>query len=215
MIDGFPLNLAESGTTLSGMRIGMRPADPRTETCDNDLVALAIRGHVPSFKELVERYRQRAYLFAMGMVHNSDDASDLSQEAFVRVYKHLSKFDNNYPFRVWLFHILANLCRNHLRQRKTHGNVVVATDDEKFLTAVDRRDPEMAMGKAELQAQVWKAIGLLPEKFREIIILSHFQEMTYDQMAEALEIPRGSVMSRLYYARVRLREILENMGVEL
>jgi RNA polymerase sigma-70 factor (ECF subfamily) len=193
----------------------MQAADLKLETSDNDLVAQAAKGRMAAFKELVERYQRRAYFFALGMVHNSDDAYDLSQEAFVRVHKHLKKFDQKYPFRVWLFHILSNLCKNHIRQRKTHENVIVASDDERTPTIADNRDPEITLDKAELRSQVWTAIGQLPEKFREIIILSHFQEMSYEQMAQILEIPRGSVMSRLYYARLKLREIIEKMGVEL
>ncbi|OGC90295.1 MAG: hypothetical protein A2W25_05710 [candidate division Zixibacteria bacterium RBG_16_53_22] len=174
-----------------------------------------MKGRVSAFKELVERYQRRTYFFALGMVHNPDDARDLSQEAFVRVLKHLKRFDQKYPFKIWLFHILSNLCKNHLRQRNTHDNVVVGAADDMASTIPDHRNPEAALDQIELKSQVWKAIGLLPEKFREIIILSHFQEMTYDQMAQVLEIPRGSVMSRLYYARLKLREILEKMGVEL
>jgi RNA polymerase sigma-70 factor (ECF subfamily) len=214
-MDGYSLNLTNSAPAIRGAKINMQTAVNNSEICDNDLVAQAARGRIPAFKELVERYQRRTYFFALGMVHNPDDAYDLSQEAFVRVHKHLKRFDPNFPFKVWLFHILSNLCKNHLRQRKTRENVVVSSDDERTLTIPDYRDPETAMDKTETQAQVWKAIGQLPEKFREIIILSHFQEMPYDQMAQVLEIPRGSVMSRLYYARLKLREILEKMGVEI
>ncbi len=214
-MDVFPLNITNPTRSLTGTRLNMQTAVSKSEICDNDLVAQAIKGRVSAFKELVERYQRRAYFFALGMVHNPDDAGDLSQEAFVRVHKHLRRFDQNYPFKVWLFHILTNLCKNHLRQRRTQEKVVDCTDNEWTLTIPDHRDPELALSKTELQAQVWGAIRQLPEKFREIIILSHFQEMSYDQMAKVLEIPRGSVMSRLYYARLKLREILEKMGVEL
>jgi RNA polymerase sigma-70 factor (ECF subfamily) len=214
-MDGFPLKITSPSAVLSGAKLTMQTAASKTEICDNDLVGHALKGRISAFKELVERYQRRAYFFALGMVRNSDDAHDLSQEAFVRVYKHLRRFDNNYPFKVWLFHILSNLCKNHLRQRKTRENVVVGSDDEYTLTIPDHRDPAMALDKTELQAQVWKAIEQLPEKFREIIILNHFQEMSYDQIAQVLDIPRGSVMSRLYYARLKLREIIEKMGVEL
>lgn len=214
-MDGYPLKLARSIAPLIRVKIKVQTAEPNPVICDNDLVAQAIKGRVSAFKELVERYQRRAYFYALGMVHNPDDARDLSQEAFVRVLKHLKRFDQKYPFKVWLFHILSNLCKNHLRQRNTHENIVFGWDDDRALTIPDRRNPEAVLDKAELKSQVWKAIGQLPEKFREIIILSHFQEMSYDQISHVLEIPRGSVMSRLYYARLKLREILEKMGVEL
>jgi RNA polymerase sigma-70 factor, ECF subfamily len=207
---GFPLEIAKP------FWAGFKVPEKISEQCnDNELVAQAVRGRIASFKELVERHQKPAYLFARGMVHNSDDAYDLSQEAFVRVYKHLKKFDPAYPFKVWLFHILANLCKNHIRQKKTREKMVVSADDAVELAISPTADPDKLFSQTEIQAQVWKAIGELPEKFREIIILNHFQEMSYDQIAQVLEIPRGSVMSRLYYARLKLREILEEMGVEL
>lgn len=215
-MNGYPLKIPAIRTAWAGMNIGkMNSAIAAVEKSDNDLVKEASKGRTSAFKELVERYQKRAYLFARGMVHNTDDAYDLSQEAFVRVYKHLKRFDYAYPFRVWLFHILANLCKNHLRQRKTRDNVVTDTGEEMPEGVSQTGNPDIVFDRTETQSQVWEGIGKLPEKFREIIILSHFQEMSYDQMAQVLEIPRGSVMSRLYYARLKLREILEEMGVEL
>jgi RNA polymerase sigma-70 factor (ECF subfamily) len=182
---------------------------------DNELVQEALAGQVTPFKELVERYQKTAYLYARGMVRNADDAYDLSQEAFIRVFRHLRRFNPAYPFKVWFFHILSNLCKNHIRKMKNR-DAVMALDDDGCNTADSiSESPEAAIYKSELQKQVWEAIGRLPEKFREIIILSHFQDMSYEQIAQVLEIPRGSVMSRLYYARLKVREILEANGVEI
>ncbi len=208
-MNGYPLEIKKPLWT------GLRLASDTSQYDDNDLALQASRGKVASFKALVERYQKQAYFYARGMVRNSDDAYDLSQEAFVRVYRHLKKFNPAYPFKVWLFHILSNLCKNHLRQKKTRDRIIVSSEDVGESAAPDTAEPDRLFGRSELEGQVWTAIGRLPEKFREIIILSHFQEMSYDQMAEVLEIPRGSVMSRLYYARLKLREILEEMGVEL
>jgi RNA polymerase sigma-70 factor, ECF subfamily len=211
VMDGYSLGI----TKAAWMGIRLPEKGAALDCSDNELVKQALRGKIASFKELVERYQKQAYFFARGMVHNSDDAYDLSQEAFVRVYKHLGRFDQAYPFKVWLFHILSNLCKNHIRQKKTRNKVVVWSDETTELAVSEVAEPDKLFSQSEVQAQVWKAIGQLPEKFREIIILSHFEEMSYDQIAQTLEIPRGSVMSRLYYARLKLREILETMGVEL
>ena len=212
-MDGYPLGILKPRTIWSAVEMPGKAAI--SEICDNDLARDAARGKINSFRELVERYQRKAYLYARGMVHNSDDAYDLSQEAFVRVYRHIKKYDPAYPFAVWLFHILSNLCKNHLRQRKIRDKVVVASDSETEPEGHDTVNPDTLYSRSEVKSQVWKAIGRLPDKFREIIILNHFQDMSYDQMAQILEIPRGSVMSRLYYARLKLREILEQMGVEL
>lgn len=212
----YQLKMAGFENVLSGMEIRTIVITPsKAIRADNDLITDALGGNLAAFKELVERYYKPAYCYARGMTHNSDDAYDLSQEAFVRVHKHLRRFDPKYPFKVWLFHILANLCKNHLRQKRTRDKVFVTSEEASTYDAVETVEPDAGLYQSEIQKQVWNAIVELPEKFKEVIILSHFQDMSYDQIAQALEIPRGSVMSRLYYARLKLREILEKRGVEL
>jgi RNA polymerase sigma-70 factor (ECF subfamily) len=163
----------------------------------------------------VERYQRGAYLFACGMIGNQDDAFDLSQEAFIRAYKNLDRFNPVYQFKTWFFQILSNLCKNHLRQRGNRESVVTSTEMTTAAAAPRKSRPDVLFEKNEIQKAVWSGINELPEKFREIIILNHFQDMSYDQIAGALDMPRGSVMSRLYYARLKLREILEKRGIEL
>ena len=212
----YQIKTAGFGNAISGVRFRTKVAAPtKTTKADNDLIEDALGGNIAAFKELVDRYYKPAYLYARGMIHNSDDAYDLSQEAFVRVHKHLGRFDPKYPFKVWLFHILANLCKNHIRQKKTREKVFVATDETSSYEGVEATGPDAELYQSDIQKQVWSAMVELPEKFKEIIILSHFQDMSYEQIAQVLEIPRGSVMSRLYYARLKLREILEKRGVEL
>jgi RNA polymerase sigma-70 factor, ECF subfamily len=190
-MDGYPMGITKPMAVWPAIKIKIRMKTEVSEMCDNDLALAAAKGKVSSFKELVDRYQKRAYLYARGMVHNSDDAYDLSQEAFVRVYKHIKKFNPSYPFRVWLFHILSNLCKNHLRQRKIRDKVVIPSDSDEEPEAHIIDDPDSLFRRSEVQAQVWTAIGDLPEKFREIIILSHFQDMSYDQIAQ--EIGRAHV----------------------
>lgn len=209
-MNGYPLKIA--GMSVQEM---IRSSTAEIEISDNALIRQTLGGKVKSFRKLVQKYQRQAVLFARGMVGNPDDAYDLSQEAFVRVYKHLNRFDSSYPFKVWFFHILSNLCKNHLRQRKNRQAVTTSTEMTETAAAPESRRPDIAFQKTEVQQKVWEGIGELPEKFREIIILCHFQDMSYEQMANVLDIPRGSVMSRLYYARQKLRKILENKGVAL
>jgi len=189
-------------------------ADENT-TNDNAIVKLILSGKKKSYKTIVDRYQRSAFLFARGMIGNSDDAYDLSQEAFVRAYKNLSKFDPIYPFRVWFYKILSNLCKNHLRQRKNRASVVTSSEMTDIARAPKSARPDVVYEKSETQQKIWEAVGELPEKFKEIIILNHFQDMSYEQIASILNMPRGSVMSRLYYARQNLREILEGKGVRI
>jgi RNA polymerase sigma-70 factor (ECF subfamily) len=209
-MNGYPLKITETGVYGT-----MANTATEIEISDNTLISQTIRGRIKAFRELVFRYQKRAFLYARAMVGNSDDAYDLSQEAFIRVYKHLGKFDPTYPFKVWFFHILSNLCKNHLRQKKNRGKVTVSSELTEAAVAPLSRRPDIVFEKSELQQQLWKSIAELPDKFREIIILCHFQEMSYEQISEVLQIPRGSVMSRLYYARQKLREIMEDKGVSL
>ncbi len=209
-MNGYPLKIAAMGVEEM---IG--PSAAEIEISDNALIRQVLGGKARPFRRLVQRYQRQAYLFAHGMVGNADDAYDLSQEAFVRVYKHLNRFDSSYPFKVWFFHILSNLCKNHLRQRKNRRAVTTSTEMTETVAAPITQRPDIIFQKTEVQQKVWEGIAELLEKFREIIILCHFQDMSYEQMAEILDIPRGSVMSRLYYARQKLRKILESKGVAL
>ena len=209
-MNGYPLKIP--GITI---RSGMAAAEIDADTGDNSLVLQTLQGKVQSFRILVERYQKGAYLFACGMIGNQDDAYDLSQEAFIRAYKNLNRFNPVYQFKTWFFQILSNLCKNHLRQKANRSNVFSSSEAVDLTAAPKSARPDILFEKSETQKAVWSGINELPDKFREIIILSHFQEMSYDQIAKVLDIPKGSVMSRLYYARLKLREILEIRGIQL
>jgi len=209
-MNGYPLKIP--GITIRKIVTG---DISQSDTNDNALVLQTLQGKVKSFKILVERYQKRAYLFASGMVGNHDDAYDLSQEAFIRAYKNLNRFDPLYQFKTWFFKILSNLCKNYLRQKGNRDIVLTSSEITAAAAAPHKARPDMLFEKSEIQREVWICINELPEKFREIIILNHFQDMSYEQIANVLDIPRGSVMSRLYYARLKLREILEKRGIEL
>jgi len=209
-MNGYPLRIAEF--IIPG-QIRMRQTSG--DSSDNDLIRLALDGKISAFKSLVERYEKRAYLYARGMIGNGEDAYDLSQEAFIRVYKSLNRFDQSYPFGVWFFTILSNLCKNHLRKKYNRNEDINSEEFLDSLPAAESSKPDQALFQSDIKRLVWEAISELPAKFREIILLSHFEEMSYDQIAKALNMHRGSVMSRLYYARRKLREILEKKGVDL
>ncbi|UCE66275.1 MAG: RNA polymerase sigma factor [Candidatus Zixiibacteriota bacterium] len=209
-MNGYPIKIP--GITVRGK---MTAAEIEGDISDNSLVLQILQGKVKSFKILVERYQKGAYLFAVGMIGNHDDAYDLSQEAFIRAYKNLNRFNPVYQFRTWFFRILSNLCKNHLRQQANRGSVLTSSEMIYAAAAPRHQRPDVLFEKSEIQREVWNCVNELPDKFREIIILNHFQDMFYEQVAKVLDIPRGSVMSRLYYARLKLREILEKRGIKL
>ncbi len=152
-----------------------------------------------------------AYFIALGLVGNREDALELSQEAFYRAYKNFDKLNCKGKFFPWFYQILRNLCFSHLRKRRVRRAESLDSEDSPTLEAVggDGFDPEMVAERNENKDRVWKAISRLDEKHREVIILRHFRNMSYDEMAKVLFCNRGTVTSRLYYARKRLKDILE------
>ncbi len=126
------------------------------------------------------------------------------------MWKGRRRFDPARPFWPWFYAVLANLCKNCLRDREVRVRHAeeIRTREEGRRTELD--NPEAILHETETQKRVWDGIQMLPFKFREIIILRHFQDMCYEDIAQQLGIPEGSVMSRLFYARKKLREILED-----
>ena len=192
------------------MEIALTDSTPVSE---RDLILRAQAGESAAFGELVERYMRRAYYAALGLVGSPDDAMDISQEAFVRAYKARQRINPELPFYAWLYQILRRLCFNHIRDRRTRRNRL---DDAKdWLTEQsDRRfageHPERAAERAEARRRVQSAIRKLKDREREVLVLKEFEGLRYREIAALLDIPIGTVMSRLYTARRHLAGILED-----
>ena len=143
----------------------------------------------------------------MGLVGNKEDAFDISQEAFLRVYKSAGTYDERQPFQPWFYTIIANLSRTWLRRRSRRDNKMVDVDDVSWLL-VDNRTPEQAVINKETVTNLRWALAELSFDDREIITLQHFRGMSYDEISGLLSIPKGTVMSRLYYARKKLGSLM-------
>ncbi|MFH1143291.1 MAG: sigma-70 family RNA polymerase sigma factor [Candidatus Eisenbacteria bacterium] len=170
-----------------------------------DEAALILRcqtGDAGAFQPIVVRYMRYAAGFALAWTGSRDDALDLSQEAFARAYRAIARFDAARPFYPWFHRILRNLCINHLARARRLGEVPLEEAREK---EDERPGPAAALESAETRRLVWEALRRLNAPDREILILREFQGLTYAEMAEVLGIPRGTVMSRLHQARLRLR----------
>ena len=176
-----------------------------TATADPDVneaiwIRRCKRGHRRAFEPLVRRYGPRAYGFALGKVKDPEEAKDLSQEAFLRAYRAIDRFDESRPFYPWLVTILRNLCISYLRRRRP-------------TISIEELPPAKQVSKTkglspELRLTLQQALESLSESDREIVILKDFQDLTYNEIAAILNVPRGTVQSRLYYARRRLRDHL-------
>lgn len=171
------------------------------------------RGDTEAFGVMVNRNMKRAYFTALGLVGNHADALDLSQEAFVRAFRAMPRFDVNRKFFTWYYQILRNLCLNHLRRRNRHGEVNATENSQDSEStppspAHDIADPAVLADRSELAVAVWRAVAQLKPEAREVFLLREVEGCSYAEMAERLGVPQGTVMSRLYYARQELKESL-------
>jgi RNA polymerase sigma-70 factor, ECF subfamily len=176
------------------------------------LVVGAKHGDHASFEALVERYMSKAITVAMSYVGDRDEALDLAQEAFYRVYRTLDRFREGEPFAPWFYRILRNACMNVLaKQRRRRARSIHAADEDSADMPLPAGclEPPAAAELGETRRQFWTALEQLPTKHREILLLRHFQELDYATIAEVLDIPIGTVMSRLFHARQSLRRRME------
>jgi RNA polymerase sigma-70 factor (ECF subfamily) len=192
---------------------GIREWSKLGSLCDENAVAVLGSRQSPreAFEMIVQRHMKDAYFIALGLVGNREDALELSQEAFYRAYRHYDQLNEKGKFFPWFYQILRNLCFSHLRKRKVRraGSLTDTEGTSLEPELGDCFDPEMVAERNESKDRVWKAISRLDEKHREVIILRHFRNLSYEQMAKVLFCNRGTVTSRLYYARKKLKEILD------
>ena len=169
------------------------------------------RGEKDAFGEVVKTHMKRAYFAALSLVGNHEDALDLSQEAFANAYRFMGRFEPEREFYPWLYRIIKNLCMSHLRKKKRRDALLPRESDPEitFETTPSGEEPSLVPESGERKKMLWKAIQELPPAEKEVIVLKHFQEMSYKQIAASVNCPIGTVMSRLYSARKRLREKME------
>jgi RNA polymerase sigma-70 factor (ECF subfamily) len=175
------------------------------------------KGDREAFSFIVQKYMKPAYYVALGYVGTPEDALDLSQDAFVNAFRHIRRFDSTRSFFPWFYSILKNLCMNHLSRRKRRREESIdgmAEEDGQVAIPVVTVNPENEVVRRDLETKIGIALLRLRPKDREIIILQHFQDFSYQQIADLLGIPIGTVMSRLYSARRALRLELERLGVD-
>jgi len=175
---------------------------------DTALVLGLKAGDKTALGKLVERHKKLAYRLALGLVGNKDDAYDISQEAFLRIYRSAKTYNETQPFLPWFYTIISNLCRTWLKKRGKRDNKMVDVDDIAFLLVDNTADPESNLVQKEAIGALRKALMEIPFEDREIITLQHFRGMSYDEIAKLLKVPKGTVMSRLYYARKKLASLM-------
>jgi RNA polymerase sigma-70 factor, ECF subfamily len=190
---------------------------------DNDDAALIERcraGDVAAFEPLVEKYRQRVWRLAYNSLRDREEAWDVAQEAFIRAYQALPSFRGQSAFYTWLYRIVMNVAADRARSRGARGRAfgterVPEEDWERVLPDQNpgEESPEDAAARREQRQKLVKALDTLPEHHRRIVMLSDLEGLSYREIADTLEIPMGTVMSRLHNARKRLRDALRPLLV--
>jgi RNA polymerase sigma-70 factor (ECF subfamily) len=190
------------------------PSNQREE--DAALVARAKRGDRDAFRALVERHERKAYAVALGMVKQPDDARDIVQEAFLKVWRSLGAFEGQSAFYTWLYRIVANLCIDHLRKGKAqveyddtrvHEEDQVAGDDN-ILPQTAGLHPGRALESKELGAALERALETLSPNHRAVLLMREVEGLSYREMAQAMGVSEGTIMSRLFHARKKMQSAL-------
>lgn len=182
---------------------------------DLDLVALARNGDQVAYSKLMSRYRDSIFFMVLKMVHNRDDAEDLTIEAFGKAFNNIANYSADYAFSTWLFKIATNNCIDFIRKKRLQTTSIDQTskneDGESAPIAVKDHnpDPEETMVKEQRAAKIRAAIEQLSPKYRSLIELRYLDELSYEEIAEKLDLPLGTVKAQLFRAKDMLYNILK------
>lgn len=181
---------------------------------ETELIKRCQQGDVDAFDELVEKYQSQIINIAYGMLSNTEDAYDAAQEVFVKIYKSIGGFKGKSSLSTWIYRIVSNVCNDMLRKRQRSAAVVSINsvrdnDDDKDLDLVDDAPtPEELLELSEAQRTLRLAISELSAEYREILTLSDIEQLRYEEIADILKCPVGTVKSRLNRARNALKKKL-------
>jgi len=183
---------------------------------DSELVKRAKAGDGKAYDELIVLYNDAVFSIIYRMVHNKQEAEDLAQEAFIKAYNSINSFNEEYAFSTWLFKIATNNCIDFFRKRKlktySMDQTIKYKDDEIQQEYADS-DPtaEKELLSTEKSAMIRKAIENLPEKYRIAITMRHHYECSYEDIAQELDLPLGTVKARIFRAREMLKKSLKDI----
>lgn len=188
---------------------------------DDEAIRLAKAGDADAYRVLVERYQGRAFRLALRVLRDEDAARDAVQDAFLKAWNALPKFEGRSRFYTWLYRLVMNQCLDAKRRDKSDRHVAWEEGGavEAELAAAPPEEvegvvfaPAAAVARKQLRGQLTDAIARLPETARETLVLREVEGLSYAEIAKALEVPKGTVMSRLHYARKQLQAFLLEVG---
>ncbi|MDZ7765749.1 MAG: sigma-70 family RNA polymerase sigma factor [Melioribacteraceae bacterium] len=172
---------------------------------DNKLIIESLNGKINSFGKLVEKYQNKMFNLAIQITNDSDASNDITQDVFIKAYEKLNTFDQNKKFFSWIYRITLNAAlnyKNHLQFTKNFDN------DSMF----EGKSASEEIETNERSKAVQKTIKSLDDKYRTLVILKHYQELSYEEITEITKLPIGKIKSRLYIARDNLRKSLEGIN---
>jgi RNA polymerase sigma-70 factor (ECF subfamily) len=190
-----------------------------TATTDEQMVERALAGDGDAFGEIVRRWERKIYALTFGMLGSPEEARDATQETFISAYRNLPGFRGEARVSSWLHRIAVNHCIS--RQRRAYVRVETKLDDEleaageSFLATPAHASPAATVEGAERTEAVRRAVAALPPELREVVLMKEFEELTFQEIADALGVPLSTVKSRLYTALRQLRMRLEKYGLEV
>lgn len=191
----------------------------QAEVPDQELVQLCQTGDAEAFDQLVGRYRTRVFGMIYNMVHNEQDAWDLAQDSFLKAWKSIARFRGQSSFYTWIYRIVMNVTIDWLRKKQVKGSGA-EFNDEVQLREIDPASrtlpkadalPHERMVHGEIKTRIDQAIAQLSPEHRAVILMKEIEDMQYHEIAEALDCSIGTVMSRLFYARKKLQNMLRDV----
>ena len=188
------------------------------ELTDEKLVELAVSGDTEAFGEIVRRWVRKIFALCFGMLAREDEARDAAQETFISAYKGLSKFRGDAKVSSWLHRIAVNQCLTVKRRVRTRSEDLIDEDkheEERYFVAPEKLSPSTATEANERLFYVRQAVTSLPADLRQVIVMKEFEDMTFQEISEVLEVPLSTVKSRLYTALKQLKMKLERVALEI
>ena len=181
---------------------------------DRVLIVQAKSGDRGAFRKLVERHQRRAFAIAVGLVRDENDAREIVQEAFLRVHRSLDSFEGSSSFFTWLYRIVTNLSIDAMRKPSRRESEALDPElyedgtEQPLLSRLEGADPVDVVRRGEIRRRIGAALDELPPYHRGVILMRELEGMSYEEMAEAMGVSKGTIMSRLFHARRKLQKAL-------
>ncbi len=201
--------------SIMEMTASLIPSKNYSGLADGELVSSAIAGREDGFEELVRRYQRPISAYVYRMVGNYEVALDLTQEVFIKVYKSLARYRPEFKFSTWIYKIAHNAAVDHLRRHAVREQALVSGDSDQREIPIDSGwlTPEQESEKKERRAEIESVVQRLPAPYKELILLRHSHDLSYDEIVEVTGLPLGTVKNRLFRAREVMRQQFVQRGI--